>query len=320
MASDNLYVGVDLGGTKILAGVVDAAGKVHACAKKKTRAEEGVDAVVGRICACVGEALADIDAKRVAAVGVGVAGPTDFERGVVLTAGNMPWKNVPLAKMLRDKLNVPAVVVDNDVNAATYGEWLFGAGKGADDLLGVFVGTGIGAGLILNRRLYRGHSHTAGEIGHTVINAGGGLTGRTLEDLASRGALGVMLGRRIATNHPSMLSDMIEPDAIFTALRSGVLADAYAKGDDETVRCVHEAARYVGIAVANAVVMLSLPCVVIGGGLTEALGKAFVSRVVEHMQAELFPPNLKVKVAPAGLGDDAGCVGAAALAREAVES
>jgi len=320
MARKKFYVGVDLGGTKILAAVVDASGEVVSRVKDKTQAAEGVKPTVERVIGCVNSALESAGVERPEAVGVGVAGPVDVERGIVLTAGNMPWDNVPLAKMLRKGLGVETVFIDNDVNVGTYGEWRMGAGRKCDDLLGVFVGTGIGGGLILNDQLYRGHFHTAGEIGHTVINTGGGLTRRIMEDLASRSAMAVTLARRIATNHPSMLADRIAPQKIFRRLRSGLLGEAYAAGDVETVAVVHEAAGYIGTAAANAVMMLSLPLVVIGGGVTEALGGPFVERIADQLRRELFPADLPVKVKEAELGDDAGVIGAALLAAQAAEA
>ena len=319
MADEKVYVGVDLGGTKILAGVVDSAGKVISRAKKKTRAAEGVDVVVDRICNSVVEAIdtAGIRSDRVIALGIGAAGPVDFDKGVVLTAGNMPWRNVPLRKQLSAKLGIQTVIVDNDVNAGTYGEWKVGAGKGINSQLGIFVGTGIGGGLVLNGQLYRGHFFTAGEIGHTIINAGGSLTGRSLEDLASRGAINVFIARRISTNHPSKVAQMVAAESnLFTDIRSRILADAYAAKDPVTVQIVTEAARYVGTAIANAVTLLSLARVILGGGVVEAIGKPFAKLVEEQMRADMWPNDLAVELVDAQLGDDAVMVGAALMARD----
>ncbi len=310
------YVGIDVGGTKILAGVVTESGDVLSRQKSKTRAARGLDSVIDRICRCVEEAVEAAEVDAIAAVGVGVAGPVDVDSGVVLTAGNMPWSNVPLRKILTERLGLGPVVVDNDVNTGTYAEWRVGAGAGHRDLLGVFVGTGIGGALVLNGQLYRGHFHTAGEIGHTILEAGGTLAHRSLEDLASRGAMGSILARRLATNHPSVLSEWIEPDKLFVRLRSKLLAKAYAQGDAETVRCVHQSARYTGTAIANMVTMLSLPRVVVGGGVVEAIGGDYVDLVAEAVRADVFPANLPVEIAAAELGDDAVMVGAAMEARD----
>jgi glucokinase len=318
MADTRLYVGVDLGGTKILASVVDAAGRVLSRVKRKTRAEEGAAVVVDRLVRAVESAAAEagVSKDRISAVGLGVAGPVDFDKGVVLTAGNMPWTNVPLRTTLRKRLGVPAVVVDNDVNAGAYGEWKQGAGKGCDSLLGVFVGTGIGGGLVLNGELYRGHFWTAGEIGHTIIQTGGGMTARNLEDLASRAAIGVTIARSISTNHPSKVSEVVPPDGLFTEIRSGVLAEAYRAGDAVVVQAVEEAARHIGTACANAVTLLSLKRVVLGGGLTEALGAPLVKLVAMQFRADVWPGTLQTELVEGQLKDDAVVVGAALLARD----
>lgn len=316
MADKQLFIGVDLGGTKILAGVVEDNGKVISRAKKKTQADQGPAKVIGRIAECVQDAMAAAGVTKVTAVGVGSAGAIDYDRGVILEAGNLGWKNFPLREMLAKELSHEAVVVDNDVNAGAYGEWKLGAGKNAENLLAVFVGTGIGGGLVLNGRLYRGQLHTAGEIGHTVINTGGATVTRTLEDLASRGAMGAMLARRMATGHASSLSEYGSPEKVFSRLRSGVLANAFKFRDAETIACVHETACYVGTGVANAVTLLSLPRVVLGGGVVEALGQPYVDLVAEQIRRETFPPGLKVQVAMAKLADDAVMVGAAMMARD----
>jgi glucokinase len=320
MASTRLTIGVDLGATKLLAALVDERGNVVARRKRKTLAAEGVDAVVARVVESARELLDEAGDAKVRAAGVGIAGPVDFKRGIVITAGNMPWHDVPLGKILAERLKLSTVVVDNDTNAGTYGEWRRGAATGRSDFMGVFVGTGIGAGLVLDGRMYRGHHHTAGEIGHTIIDAGGGLARRSMEDLASRTAMGITLARRIRTNHPSSVSDLAGTGELFLRVRSKALAEAYQAGDREVMAVVQEAAKYVGVAIGNVVTMLSLPLVVLGGGVTEALGKPFIELVRQHVRDELFPPDLSVDVVAAKLGDDATVVGAAAMAQEAAEA
>lgn len=318
MATDKLYVGIDVGGTKILATVADASGKVLSRAKVKTQAAEGVDPVVARMAEATGKALSDakVKASDVGGLGVGFAGPVDFDNGVVITAGNMPFNNVPLRKLLIKAIGIEPVVIDNDVNAGTYGEWQAGAGQKLDSLIGVFVGTGIGGGIVLNGKLYRGHYHTAGEIGHTIINDGGHITGRRLEDLASRGALGVHLSRRIATNHPSSLSDDLSDKKLFTGIRSKHIKRGVEDKDPMTLAMIAESARYTGVAAANAVTLLSLPAVILGGGLVEALGSMYVKQVEQALRKDIWPEDLDVKVLEAKLGDDAVSLGAALLARD----
>src|SRR4051812_18955208 len=168
MPSRKLIVGVDLGGTNIQIGVMSPERKLLARAKRKTKPDEGRDAVIGRILDGISEACADCKLKPgdLAAVGVGAPGVIAADSGTVIEAVNLRWNDVPLAALVTKKTGVPTVV-DNDVNAAVYGENLLGAGDNARDLLGVWIGTGIGGGLILAGQLYRGHFLSAGEIGHT---------------------------------------------------------------------------------------------------------------------------------------------------------
>ena len=160
MAKDNektneLVVGVDLGGTKILAAVITADGKILGQAKRKTKPEAGTESVIDRIVKTVDDALgsAKITRADVRAVGIGAPGPIDPDTGTVLMAPNLNgWENVALAKMLRDQLDLP-IFLDNDVNVGTLGEYVYGAGRGASDVIGVFVGTGVGGGLIIGGQL-----------------------------------------------------------------------------------------------------------------------------------------------------------------------
>lgn len=310
-----LYIGIDLGGTNIQGGIVTPAGKVVARLSIKTKAEGGTEAVVGRIVKVVQDlrAEAKLGPKDLRAVGVGAPGPVD-EKGTVLTAVNLRWDRYPLGTVLRRRLKVP-VRVDNDVNVGTWGEHIAGAGKGRGDLFGIFVGTGIGGGFVLGGRLYRGASFTAGEIGHTILLGDAPLGRRTLENVASRTAVVNQLKAMIAASHPSALLDLAGGDP--NAIRSKVLAGAMRKKDALTLEVIGQAARYVGQAIANTITLLGLPCVVVGGGVTEALGKPWMDLVRASVQRHAFPPALRdCRVLQSALGDDAGVVGAAMLARE----
>lgn len=311
---NRFYIGIDLGGTNIQGGVVTADGRVLARESTKTKAEGGADAVIARIVKVTQDltAAAKIGTKQIVGVGIGAPGPVD-EKGVVLTAVNLRWDKFPLGATLSKQLKLP-VVVDNDVNVGTWGEYAAGAGKGHDDLFGIFVGTGIGGGLVLNGKLHRGAFLTAGEIGHTVLVGDAPLGRRTLENLASRTAIVNQLKALIAANHHSELVDLAGGD--FSEIRSKVLAAAVKKQDPLTLEVVNEAARYVGLAIANCVTLLSLPCVVVGGGVTEALGKPWMDRVRASFERYVFPAGLrKCKIVQSKLGDDAGVVGAALLAQ-----
>ena len=309
------YLGVDLGGTNIQAGIVRDNHVVERDSVK-TRAADGADAVIDRIVKlCTGLADAHgIGLDDVAAAGIGAPGAINVETRTVSLAVNLGWRDVPLGKLLEKRLGLP-VTVDNDVNVGVWGERAAGAARGFDDVLGIFVGTGIGGGLVLDGKIVHGRFMTGGEIGHTVMRADAPLGRRTLEDLAPRTNIVRHLLHLIDTGHPSELLDIADGDR--ERIRSKVLSKALQRKDALTLEVVRDAAHYVGVAAANAVTLLSLPCVVIGGGLTEACGPAWIKAIREGFNTHVFPPHLAddVKLVASTLGDDAGVLGAADLAR-----
>ncbi len=310
------YIGIDLGGTNIQGGVLGARGRLVHRASMKTKAEAGSDAVLKRIVDLTQELIAGARIKRssIGGLGIGAPGAIDIRRGVVLEAVNLRWSNFPLARVLSRKLKLP-VTVDNDVNVGAWGEQQMGAAVGHDDMLGIFVGTGIGGGLVLGGKLYHGHYLTAGEVGHESIRADAPLGRRTLENVASRTAVVNLLTQLIAANHRSILPQLTGGD--LSKIRSKVLAEALAKRDELTTNVLKQSATYVGTAAANAVTLLSLPCVVIGGGMASALGRPYLEWVRTAFMERVFPRQLRrCKVVLSKLGDDAGVVGAALLARE----
>ena len=313
------YIGIDLGGTNIQGGVVDSDGKVIANDRVKTKAEGGEDVVIKRIAKLV-ESLcekAECTTKDITALGIGAPGAINIEKGVVIEAVNLRWNDYPLASELKKELGIP-VVVDNDVNVGTWGEYKAGAGKGFSDMLGIFVGTGIGGGLIINGDLYHGVNMTAGEIGHTIIRGDAPLGQRTLEDLASRRNVVNQLGQLIEANHSSMITELTGGD--MSKVRSKILSEAFKKGDELTVSVIGQAAHYLGVSIANVVTLLSLPCVVVGGGLTEALENDWITLIREVYEEYVFPPDhSKCKIVASKLGDDAGIIGAALLAKQRLE-
>lgn len=316
MTSTRPIVGIDLGGTNMQIGVVDSAGSILGTNRKKTQADEGMERVLERIVRGVAGAceVAGVAVKDLAGVGIGAPSPVDAPNGLVLDAVNLGWKDVPLADILGDRLGVP-VVVDNDVNVAVYGEWRMGTGRGVNDLLGIWIGTGIGGGLILGGRLYEGGFHTAGEIGHCVLFPGAPLGTRNLENFCSRTNVVKRIESLIRSNHKSSLVDLAEGD--LSRVKSRLLARAYDEGDELTRTVVDEAAHLIGLATANAVTLLSLPRVILGGGLTEAIGEPFVEGVREACRRYAFPDRCKeVEVLASALEDNAGLLGAALLARE----
>ncbi len=309
-------VGIDLGGTNMQVGVVAPDGRVLGAARKKTRSTEGRGPVLDRLVDAIGEACADagIERAQVRAIGIGAPGAIDPARGVVIEAVNLRWNDVPLADELRERTGLP-VVVDNDVNVGLYGEWKMGAAQGATDLLGVWVGTGIGGALVLNNALYHGAMFTAGEIGHTTLYPNAPLGSRSLEQNCSRTAVANRLRRLVLSNEPSTLSERIVSSD--TPLKSKAIASAYADQDPLTVTVINEVADLIGTSIAGVVTLLSIPKVVLGGGLTEAAGQPFVDQVATSVRTHVFPDRCRaVEVVASRLEDDAGVVGAAMLASE----
>ncbi len=290
-------VGIDLSATNLQFGVVDANNAIVGRARAKTEADRGRDHVISNVCrgveiACqaAGMALQDIGA-----IGVAAAGAIDIPRGVVLEAPNLRWHDVPLRDILAEKLGRPGAL-DNDVNGAVWGEYHFGAGRGHRDVLGVWVGTGIGGGLVLDGRLHHGDFFTAGEIGHTVMDPAGGLGERTVEDLCSRTAMKRVLGASITTRQ---------------------IAKAYTQSHPATCDVVNHSAELLGIAIANWVTVLSLGTVILGGGMTESLGDRYLARIRESFDRDVFPDELRAcELVMTTLAADAGLLGAAMLARE----
>lgn len=310
------FVGIDLGGTNMQIGVVSPALKILGRAKKKTKADEGPDAILTRIVQGVEEACADakLPLTSISALGIGAPGAIDPDKGLVREAANLRWNDLPLAALLRKRLKIP-VIVDNDVNVAVVGEHRQGAGKGASHLLGVWVGTGIGGGLILSNALHYGHFLSAGEIGHTILFPGNPRGHRSLEHNCSRTAVAERLARLLRSNHKSALAK--EEGALEGDIKSKSIARHYHDGDRLVTEVVDHAADLLGIAIANAVTLLALERVVLGGGLTEALGEPFVKRVRDSVRAYVFPDACReVDVLESKLRDDAGVIGSAILASE----
>jgi glucokinase len=317
MGSKKPFVGIDLGGTNMQIGVVSNDYKVLGQAKKKTKADEGLDAVLVRIVEGVGEACAaaGLEMSQLGGIGIGAPGAVDPKKGIVLEAVNLRWKNEPIAQLLSRKTKVPSYL-DNDVNVAVYGENELGAGKGSKFVLGVWVGTGVGGGLILNGDLYYGHYLTAGEIGHTIILPSNQPGSRSLEHNCSRSAVVERIVRLIRSNRSSSLKAEME-EAGPEKIKSRALAKAYHDGDELTIEVLDESAELLGTAIAGQVTMLSLERVILGGGLVEAVGKPYVDKVRKAMKKFAFPDSCKeCDVVASQLEDQAGILGAAMLAME----
>jgi len=323
VARKDLYVGVDVGGTKILSCPViveEKSYKILAEEKKKTKHWKGVPDVIDRIVEAVHESLkkANLAVKDVNGIGLGLPGAVDAQEGVVLFAPNIEWKKVHLKKILEGELKVPCFL-DNDVNLGTFGEQQRGAGVGVRSVIGIFWGTGIGGGIIIDGRIHRGMNFTAGEIGHMLMKIGGRKCGcgnkGCLEALASRSAMSAEIFEKIDAGKKTKIK-LTDEDYQSKLIKSSTLKEAFEDRDKLVTDIMTEAAETIGAAAATLVNLLSPEMIVIGGGVIESMGPSLMPVIKESAQKNAFPFAFKgVKVVPAKLGDYAVLIGAALFAR-----
>ncbi|MGP1273196.1 MAG: ROK family protein [Phycisphaerales bacterium] len=318
-----LVVGIDLGGTHMQVGVVDASGAIVGRAQGFTDPAAGVAGVCEVIAAKVGESCqaAGIAADELRGVGLAAPGAVDPWRRVVINAPNLGWSNAEPAGLLEATLGVP-VALDNDVNAAALAEHRLGAGRGVDgaggDLLAVWIGTGVGGGLILSGTIYHGAGFTAGEIGHVIVDADAAAGPVELEAVASRTAIARAVAEAVEAGEPSALGEAVRAGERLT---SGHLAEASADGDALVQRVVGRAMDRLGVQIASVVTLLSLRRVVLGGGLVEAMPDRLCELVGASVRRHAWPDSAKVvEIVPTALGPDAGLLGAAMVARERLVS
>lgn len=316
------YVGVDLGGTSLRALVADEAYKTLAVKKVRTVTAGGPARLIQKIAALVDNTLqeAGVPRSRVRAVSVGAPGPIDRARGIVEEAPNLGWRRVPLRSELRQMLRVP-VFVENDVNVGLVGEHALGAGRGAKNVVGIFVGTGIGGALILDGKLYEGSRGGAGEIGHTVLAVDGPLCGcgrrGCVEALASRTAMERDVRAAIKAGRQSNVLKIMKKKSK-ERMTSSIIVAALKKNDTVMREVLERAQFYLGILSSNAVNLLDPECVVIGGGIAERLKDIYVDPIRETAYEYFLRPadRDRVRVVPGKLGDNAGALGAIVLAKQ----
>jgi len=311
------YVGIDLGGTNLKLGLVTADGKMVARHSSPTEADRGPSHVLGRMADAVRDLCrsAGVDLADVAAVGAAAPGPLDTEAGVVIFAPNLPgWREVRLRDVLQQKLGRP-VVVENDANAAGYGEFRCGAGRSVQNMIILTLGTGVGGGIILDGKMLRGVSDTGAELGHIVIHYGGrpcacGNRG-CLEAYASATAVVTRTEEAIAAGDKSSLAGRKG----FTCKDVFDAADA---GDALAARIIEETAGYLAAGITSLLHVLNPEMVVLTGGMMGA-GEPFLDRVRQHVrQAALERAWSVCEIRWSALGGDAGILGAA-LAAEAFD-
>lgn len=288
-------IGIDLGGTYIKMGLVTKGGHIVTRKKLVTPSGKNYNKVIDLI-------IENLPSKNVSGIGFGVPGLVDSERGIVHALVNIPgWKNVPLQKIIEKRTRIPAVI-DNDVNCMVLGEAAFGAAKGKHDVFGITLGTGVGGGIIINGRIYRGSSFTAGEVGHVTVEKDGPRC-----NCGNRGCLEAIVGnKRIVARYKKgkKIKGNITPIMIQEAAEKG---DQYAK------KIWQETGEYIGIALAGIVNVLNPQLIVIGGGIAKA-GDLLMNSIRATVKRRAMPvAREKVQIKFSKLGNDAGILGAAAL-------
>ena len=315
-------IGVDLGGTNVRAAVVDLKGRIVGQGRTDAKAMEGVEVTLAQIVAAIREAVSNsgVSAAEIGACGMGIPGTVRNAEGMVMWSPNFKdWNGVQIRDPIAAEIGVP-VSMGNDANVAALGEYAFGAGRGSKCMIMFTLGTGIGSGLIMNGVSWNGVSETAPEMGHHIILANGPRCSRgrygCVESLCRRDAI---VDRAARKAHQGRYTSLIEKSGHdLRYVTPAMIAEAAREGDPVSIETLEETGYYLGIAVANVINIFNPDKVVIGGGIAQAGELLFepIRRTVEVNA--LYEPLQVCQILPAQLGDDAGVLGGAALAMQAV--
>lgn len=303
-------VGVDLGGTKIYTALVDLDGNMIKEKTVETLVEEGEQAVANRIMTTIDYVIDGIDKGLIKAIGIGSPGPLDVKKGIIVENSNLPFKNFEIVKVIEERFELPTYL-DNDANVATLGEFMFGAGKGSENMVYITVSTGVGGGAVLNERLYRGSTGNALEVGHMTVSTEGPRCGCGNVGCAESFASGTAIGKRakeaVTTNVVTTLKNYDNVTA------KEVFIEA-ANGDRVAQEILNTALTYLGITVGNVISNFDPEKVVLGGGVING-GDIVIETVKKEVAARCLKPFVEnCSIEKAILGGKAGVLGAAALA------
>jgi glucokinase len=308
-------LGIDLGGTNIVVGTVAEDGsELVGLVTEPTMSEQGSDAVVARIVRLARASLEQAGAREIVGAGIGAPGPLDTAAGVVLVTPNLGWTNFPLRDRIADALGLPATL-DNDANCAVFGEWWRGAARGAQHVVGLTIGTGIGGGIILNGAIYHGASDVAAELGHMTIN----FTGRRctcgnygcLEAYASGPAIAARAVEGIQAGAETTLPTYVQGD--LAKITAQVVYEAAHDADPYAREVVQDTAKMLGAGVANILNIFNPQVVVICGGVTRAGDQLFLPLNSEVKRRAFKPAVSACRIVPGQLTGTAGVYGAAAV-------
>ncbi len=312
-----LVIAADVGGTRIRAALSDMEGHILRRQEWPTETERGRDGVLDRIVELIQQVRGDTPASDVRGVGVGTPGPLDPRQGMVLSAPNLPgWYNLPLQSILQERLGLPVQLI-NDANAAALGEWVFGAGRGCQNLVYVTISTGIGGGVITDGRLLLGHRGLAGEVGHMTLEAGGprcncGNYG-CWEVLAAGPAIGREGAEAVRDGLSPVLAELSagQPHRVDARM----VGEAAHRGDPRAKEIIARSAYYCGVGMVNLLHLYSPEIILVGGGVSK-LGDLIYGPMRQVVQERAMPAYRGVPIKPASLGEDMGLLGAVALFKE----
>jgi glucokinase len=315
------YIGIDLGGTNLRAAIADTdTGEIFHQRKCPTLAAEGQDAVIQRIVKLIRELTGESTGaeEAIRGVGIGVPGTPDIDTGVIQFLPNLPgkWLDVPLRAIVEEQVQLPVALI-NDVRAITLGEWIFGAGRGADTVACLAIGTGIGGGVIVNGQFHLGIGGTAGEFGHHVVEMDGlpcGCGGKgCLELYASGPAIASMGVKEVMHGHTTRIGELVDHD--LNRIDAGVIVQAAKEGDLVARQILHRAGTYLGVAVGNILGVISPQRVIFSGGVSVA-GDLLLDPIVQTVRERVHViPLEKVDFVLAELGINGGLIGAALWAK-----
>ncbi|AJA49256.1 glucokinase [Clostridium pasteurianum DSM 525 = ATCC 6013] len=310
--SKEYVIGIDLGGTKISGALSDVDGNVLSQYTISTNAFEGEEVVLKRIISVIEKVLSDGEKvpEDIKTIGIGSPGPLDAQKGIIITTPNLPFKNFKLVDPIKEKFKIPTYL-DNDANVGAIGEFVFGAGQGTKNMIYITVSTGVGGGAILNGQIYRGNTCNALEMGHMTVEKDGpqcncGNYG-CVEALASGTAIGRIAKEAILRGEDTILKS-------YENVTSYEVFQAAKQGDAVASRILDTSLNYLGICVANMITIFDPEMVIIGGGVSKG-GDIVFDKVKEVVNTRCFKAMAEsCRIVPAGLGTDAGVMGAVALA------
>ncbi len=312
----NYAIGIDLGGTKILTGLVNKGnGEVLYSIKQKTGREKDSETIVEKLKLSIKELLetSHFDCSQIDSIGIGAPGQVDRDKGILVSAPNLNCSNLNLKAILEREFYIPTYL-GNDVGIATLGEMKFGAGKGFNNFVCIFVGTGIGSGIAENGKIRYGATGTAGEIGHIIVDAGGrpcGCGGNgCLEAYASRTAIEARIIGALKKGHPSVITEYMKEDK---PISSSMIRKALEHKDNLITQVLSEASEYLSNGIATVINFYNPELIVLGGGLIEAID-GFYQNTIEKAKIKALPiPAKKTQFKKAQLGDFSGVIGACFL-------